>query len=92
MDTVLSTLVKAMLPEDIYHHFELVSLTEASHGYEMRLEEYRELLPSALYTEPSVVLDGFCHPIELLHFSINGKPLYLKIYRRRWKASCSNRQ
>ena len=91
MDTMLSTLVKSILPDDIYLHFEVVSLTEKSHGYEMRLEEYAEFLPSELSWEPSVVLDGFCHPIELLHFSIKGKPLYLKIYRRRWKASCSNK-
>jgi hypothetical protein len=90
MDTLLSTLVETMLPKEIYLHFEVVSLTESSHGYQMRLDEYAELLPAGLHQEPSVVLDGFCHPIELLHFSIKGKPLYLKLYRRRWKASCSN--
>ena len=36
------------------------------------------------------ILDGFCHPLELLHFSIKGKPLYLNLYRRRWKESSSN--
>ena len=91
MDTLLSTLVKTMLPETIYLHFDVVSLPEKSHGYEMRLEEYAELLPSEVYAEPSVVLDVFCHPIELLHFSIKGKPLYLNLYRHRWKASCSNK-
>src|SRR5215469_2582483 len=91
MDTMLSTLVKTKLPESIYHHFEVVSLSEKPHGFEMRLDEYAEFLPSELYAEPSVVLDGFTHPIELLHFSIKGKPLYLKLYRRRWKASCSNK-
>jgi len=55
-----------MLPETIYLHFDVVSLPEKSHGYEMRLEEYAELLPSEVYAEPSVVLDGFCHPTELL--------------------------
>ena len=88
---MLSTLVETMLPKGIYLHFEVISLTESSHGYQMRLDEYAEQLPAELYQEPSVVLDGFCHPIELLHFSIKGKPLYLKLYRRRWKASCSNR-
>jgi hypothetical protein len=57
----------------------------------MRLNEYAEFLPAELYAEPSVVLDGFTHPLELLHFSIKGKPLYLKLYRRRWKASCTNK-
>ena len=90
MDTMLSTLIETMLPKEIYFHFEVVSLTEESHGYQMRLDEYAELLPAALHQESSVVLDGFCHPIELLHFSIKGKPLYLKLYRRRWKVSCSN--
>jgi hypothetical protein len=90
MDTMLDIFVKTILPEDIYFHFEVVSLTEKSHGYEMRLDEYAELLPSALYDKPSVVLDGFCHPLALLHFSIKGKPLYLNLYRRRWKESCSN--
>jgi hypothetical protein len=42
---------------------------------EMRLDEYAELVPNELYSEPSVVLDGFTHPIELLHFSIKGMPL-----------------
>jgi hypothetical protein len=90
MDTMLSTLIETMLPKEIYFHFEVVSLSEESHGYRMRLDEYAELLPAALHQESSVVLDGFCHPIELLHFSIKGKPLYLKLYRRRWKVSCSN--
>ena len=87
---MLSTLIETMLPKEIYFHFEVVSLSEESHGYRMRLDEYAELLPAALHQESSVVLDGFCHPIELLHFSIKGKPLYLKLYRRRWKVSCSN--
>jgi hypothetical protein len=55
----------------------------------MRLEECVDLVPPALSGSLSVVLDGFCNPLELLHFSMKGKPLYLKLYRRRWKESCS---
>ena len=87
----MDTLIKSILPEDIYLHFEFVSLTEAPHGFEMRLDEYAELLPPELSSVSNIVLDGFCNPLELLHFSIKGKPLYLKLYRRRWKASCSNK-
>jgi len=86
----MEKLLKSMLPSNIYLHFEMASLTEHSHGYEMRLEELAELIPVELLGEERVVLDGFCNPLELLHFSIQGKPLYLKIYRRRWKASGSN--
>ena len=80
-----------MLPEEIYLHFEFVGITENPDGFEMRLEEYAELVPSAMSNISYVVLDGFCNPLQLLHFSVKGKPLYLKLYRRRWKSSCSNK-
>jgi hypothetical protein len=32
-----------------------------------------------------IVLDGFCNPLELQSFPLKGKPVYLKLYRRRWK-------
>ena len=86
----MDRLLRSMLPETINLHFDMTSLTEHSHGYEMRLEELCELIPVDLPREDRVVLDGFCNPLELLHFSIQGKPLYLKILRRRWKASGSN--
>jgi hypothetical protein len=35
------------------------------------------------------MLNGFCDPVELLHFHIKGKPLYLQLYRRQWKESGS---
>jgi len=86
----MDTLLRSLMPENIYLHFNMASLSEHSYGYEMRLEELAELLPIELSRVDKVVLDGFCNPLELLHFSIRGKPLYLKIYRRRWKASGSN--
>ena len=89
MDNLLESLVKNLLPEEIYQHFVVVSLTEKHHGIEMRLEERSALVPLEIKDSPSVVLNGFCNPIELLHFSIKGKPLYLKLYRRRWKESGS---
>jgi hypothetical protein len=91
MEELLSQFMKTLLPSEIYYNFNIVSLTEHSHGYEMRLEELREIAPCGLSSVGDIVLDGFCNPIELLHFSIKGKPLYLKIFRRRWKASGSSR-
>jgi hypothetical protein len=86
----MDKLLESLLPEGIYLHFKMVSLTEKPYGFEMRLDEKVELIPSDLSDIFPVVLDGFCNPLELLHFSINGKPLYLRLYRRRWKASCSD--
>ena len=86
-ERLLQELVSSLLPSSIYQHFNLVSITDNAHGVELRLEELAELLPVELSSASSVVLDVFCNPLELLHFSFKGKPLYLKIYRRRWKAS-----
>jgi hypothetical protein len=87
MDTLL---LESLLPHQIYHHFKMVSIKERPDYFEMRLEENADLVPSDLSEVFPVVLDGFCNPLELVHFSIKGKPLYLKLYRRRWKASCSD--
>jgi hypothetical protein len=87
----MDKLLETMLPQEIYFHFEYISLTEEPHGFEMRLDEGAEFLPSSMNGSASVVLDGFCNPVELLHFSIKGKPLYLKLFRRRWKESGSNK-
>jgi hypothetical protein len=85
----MDVLLQSMLPKEIYQHFELVSMKEELGRVEMVLEELPELLPAELAHASSIVLDGFCNPLELLHFSIKGKPLYLKLYRRRWKSSGS---
>jgi hypothetical protein len=86
----MDKLLASMLPQSIYDHFRMVSITERPDGFEMQLEEKAELVPAELSDIPDVVLDGFCNPLELLHFSIKGKPLYLNLYRRRWKSSCSD--
>jgi hypothetical protein len=83
--------MSSLLPIEINQHFSLVSLSEHAYGVEMRLEEYAELVPPGLGNSEKIVLDGFCNPLELLHFSMKGKPLYLKLYRRRWKTSGDNK-
>jgi len=90
MENILKDLVSSLLPKEIYQHFALVSIAEHAHGVELRLEEYAELVPSPLSNSDHIVLDGYCNPLELLHFSMKGKPLYLKLYRRKWKVSGSS--
>jgi len=89
MGSLYQELVTSLLPAEIYQHFQLVSLTDKPYGLELRLEEKSELIPSGIDFQGSIVLDGFCNPLELLHFSLKGKPLYLRLYRRRWKESGS---
>jgi hypothetical protein len=90
MDKLLQSLVSTLLPEEISLHFELVSVIEHPDRIELRMEEYAELVPENMADSSHVVLDGFCNPVELLNYPLRDKPTYLKIYRRRWKASGSN--
>jgi len=87
MENLFNSLVASLLPTVVHQHFAIASITEHSHGIEIRLDELPKLIPAPLAKTEDVVLDGFCNPLELLHFSIKGKPLYLKLYRRRWKLS-----
>lgn len=91
MDSLLNALLSTLLPREIHLHFELVSIEEEKNRIVLRFEEYAELCPPELSAVSDVVLDGFCNPIELLNYAFRDKPTYLKIYRRRWKASGSNK-
>ena len=79
---VLSVLVPASLS-----NFNLVSVTEHPTYIEFRMEEKAELIPSSLVGKTNIVLDGFCNPVELQSFLLKDKPVYFKVYRRRWRES-----
>lgn len=91
MEPILEQFLSRLLPDTIREHFQPICLLDLPHGIELRLEEYPELLPDAMSGMDNIVLDGFCNPLELLHYSLQDKPLYLKIYRRRWKQSSSSK-
>ena len=55
-----------------------------------RKEEEETNIPKCLQWKSNVVLDGFCNSIELQGFPLKGKPVFYKVYRRRWKLSGDN--
>ncbi len=57
----------------------------------VELEENQGLIPEVLQQYQDVVLDGFCHPIDVLGHAFALKPVYLRIFRRRWKQSSTNK-
>lgn len=83
--TVLQSLFKVLFPEIITLHFEITNVIELKDRIEIRMEELAELLPRSLESVTDIVLDGFCNPVELQSFPLKGKPVYLNLYRRRWK-------
>jgi len=85
-ETLLSHVLSVLIPESL-SAFHLVSVKEHSEYIELRLEDSADLLPKTLKKSTNIVLDGFTNPLELQSFPLKGKPVYFKIYRRRWKES-----
>ncbi len=83
--SILQSLFSVLFPEVITLHFEITSVKELKDRIEIRMEELAELVPKSLESVTDIVLDGFCNPIELQSFPLKGKPVYLNLYRRRWK-------
>jgi hypothetical protein len=93
---LLSQVLSVLIPESL-SSFQLVSVKEYLGYIELRLEESIDNIPSELQNCPDVVLDGFCNPVELQSFPLKDKPVYFKVYRRRWKVcgsseGCNNHQ
>ena len=82
---VIMSLIKVLFPEEIALHFEIKEVNDHKDRVSIKLEELPSLLPKELSSTYDVVLDGFCNPIELQSFPLKGKPVYLNVYRRRWK-------
>jgi hypothetical protein len=53
----------------------------------VELEEKQDKIPLSLSEYQDVVMDGFCHSIDVLSHSFSLKPVILRVYRRRWKRS-----
>ena len=88
-DSLLSTVSRMLVPEDILKDFEIYGAKESAAHWMIELREKENRIPSELKDSLDVVFDG--HPIETLSHSFVCKPIYLKIYRRRYKRSNSER-
>jgi hypothetical protein len=87
-NTLLTTVLSVLIPESLAS-FHLISVEELPDCIILRLEDSPDAVPKALANSRTVVLDGFTNPIELQSFPLKGKPVYFRIYRRRWKESGS---
>ena len=82
---LIKDLLSVFFPEEITLHFEIKTVNDKKGYIEIRFDELPELVPGTMSDDREVVLDGFCNPLELQSFPLKGKPVYLKLYRRRWK-------
>ena len=78
---------RILVPKDFLVYFEIIEVIEKGNEWQIVLHEKKDQIPKALLSETMVVLDGFCNPLNLLSHSFSLKPVYLVMYRRRWKVS-----
>lgn len=87
-DEMLSAMVSMFVPETILENFDIFHVQKRNENWVIELREQENKIPKELSQE--AVLDGFCNPIEVMSFGFSLGPVYLKIYRRRWKRSSQN--
>jgi hypothetical protein len=78
---------KMIVPEFILQDFEVSDIKEYKKEWVVELEEKQDCIPEELRQHQDLVFDGYCHPIDLLSHSFSLKPVYLRVFRRRWKRS-----
>lgn len=81
----LFELSKVFFPLEVAENFEIAELNYFKDYIVIRFNELPESVPAELSGVDGIIRDGFLNPIELQSFPAKGKPVYLKVYRRRWK-------
>lgn len=86
---ILDQLSKMLISAHILKDFQMEGVNELKDSWQIVLREKPDRIPEELkgLPEGEVVFDGNCNPVEVLSHSFALKPVYLLIYRRRWKRS-----
>jgi hypothetical protein len=84
MYSVISSIV---VPDYILKDFEIYSAKESKSSWVVEMRKKEGRIPSSLREYVDVVFDGYCNPVEMLSHSFACKPIYLRLYRRRYKRS-----
>jgi hypothetical protein len=90
IDTLFSTVSHMLVPEHILAHFDIWDAQESKNRWVIEMREKEGRIPDALSGFSDVVMDGYCNPLEALSHSFVCKPIYLRLYRRRYKRSNSD--
>ncbi|MDR3327621.1 MAG: hypothetical protein LBT04_05785 [Prevotellaceae bacterium] len=91
VESINLTMSRMLVPEYILANFDIYGSQEYPDSWVMELREKEGRIPSKLIDFQDVVFDGYCNPIETLSHSFSLKPIYLKVYRRRYKRASEDR-
>ena len=90
VESLFSTVSSMLVPAHILEYFEIWDACEYKTRWVIEMREKVGRLPLELSMYEDIVQDGYCNPIEALSHSFVCKPVYLRLYRRRYKRSNSD--
>ncbi|MFT4533820.1 MAG: hypothetical protein ACI9P5_001171 [Saprospiraceae bacterium] len=87
MDELLDSFARLFVSREILTHFEVVNLEEDQGVILIELIEKddAEHIPKSILREGKAVKDGYMNTVELQSFPAQGKEVFLRLKRRRWK-------
>ena len=86
MEELLRSFSKLFVPEDILAHFEVKTLKEVDGVILIEMDEKIEgHVPKIILREGKAVLSGYCNPKEIQTYPAQGKEVFIKLRRRKWK-------
>ena len=87
VEKMYNTISRMLIPEHILNDFDIYDAKESKSRWVIEMREKGGRIPEALQVYTDVVLDGYSDPVEMLSHSFVCKPIYLRLYRRRYKRS-----
>ena len=90
VEQLYDTVSRMLVPAHILKDFDIYDAKESKNRWVIDMYEKEDRIPEALRGYSDVVLDGYCDPIEMLSHSFVCKPIYLRLYRRRYKRSTAD--
>jgi hypothetical protein len=90
VETLFSTVSSMLVPEHILSYFEIWGAREHKDRWVIEMREKEGFIPEDLSGCDDIVFDGYCNPMEALSHSFVCKPVYLRLFRRRYKRSGSD--
>jgi hypothetical protein len=87
VESLFSTVSTMLVPEHILTNFEIWDAQEYKDRWVIEMREKEGFIPQELSSYSDIVFDGYCNAIEVLSHSFVCKPIYLRLYRRRYKRS-----
>jgi len=90
VETLFFTVSNMLVPSHILDYFEIWGANEYPDRWVIEMREKEGFIPPELSCFEDVVFDGYCNPLDTLSHSFVCKPIYLRLYRRRYKRSNEN--